>query len=641
MCGIAGVLTSDRAPASWLCDVTTRMTERIAHRGPDHAASWNDGARVSLGYRRLAIVDLSLVGNQPQLARDGRLVLIFNGEIYNFVEIRDELARDGVSFRGHSDTEVLLAAIDRWGMDQALARAAGMFAFAVWDADRGVLTLARDRAGKKPLYYTRAGGVLFFASEIKALRDGAQTPLSLNPEAVHHYLSLGYVPGDRTVYREIEQVPPGCVAEIRPGQAPAARRYWQLPAPDEQATPEDVEGELERLLAVAVSQRLRADVEVGLFLSGGIDSSLIAALAARASSRPLNMFTIAFDEAAFDESKAAARVAAQFGGRHEVLRLSTDARDMLPRIAAAYDEPFGDPSAVPTFAVARAAAQRLKVVLNGEGADELFGGYRRHVAIHRLARIAPLTNLIPGLARAADRLPYPQGFRTPYSLLYRAARGLGASPAGRYIIWSTDGFTEAEKRRLTPDSRQPATADTLAAEAGYPLDRGLVADFMALDFTYGLGDCLLVKMDIATMAHSLEARSPFLDHRLIEFAARLPRRTIFSERGTKPLLRRLARKYLPADQAAAPKRGFEIPLRRWTTGDLHPMIADHCLDPNGIVAGMMDRAALRDFVDRRWTMGVERWAKCAWILLMLALWDRSCRAEPLNHVPMAAVPLAE
>ncbi len=636
MCGIAGILTTDSASASWLRDVTTRMTDRIAHRGPDHAASWNDGARVSLGYRRLAIVDLSPDGNQPQFARGGRLVLVFNGEIYNFVEIRDELVRHGVTFRGHSDTEVLLAAIDRWGVDDALARAAGMFAFAVWDADRNTLTLARDRAGKKPLYFTRAGGALYFASEIKALRDGAQVPLSLNAEAIHHYLSLGYVPGNRTAYREIEEVPSGCIVDVRPGQAPKPRCYWTLPAPDERATPEDIDGELERLLAVTVGQRLRADVDVGLFLSGGIDSSLIASFAARASSRPLNMFTIAFEEAAFDESGAAARIAAQCGGHHEVLRLSTGARDTLPQIAAAYDEPFGDPSAVPTFAVARAAGQQLKVVLNGEGADELFGGYRRHLAIHRLARVAGVVKLMPGLPRIAEHLPHPRGFRTPYSLMYRMARGLGASPAGRYILWSTDGFTEAEKRRLTPGSEQPSTAETLASEADWPLDRGLVADFMALDFKYGLGDCLLVKMDIATMAHSLEARSPFLDHRLVEFAARLPRRMVFSESGTKPLLRRLARKYLPDDIAAAPKRGFEIPLRRWTTGDLHPMIGDHCLDPRGIVATIMDRGAVRDFIDRRWTMDAERWAKCAWILLMLSLWDRSCRPEPLDHAPMAA-----
>jgi asparagine synthase (glutamine-hydrolysing) len=635
MCGIAGILTADHAPASWLCDLTSRMTDRIAHRGPDHAASWNDGAHVSLGYRRLAILDLSPDGNQPQLARNGRLVLVFNGEIYNFVEMRDELAGHGVQFRGHSDTEVLLAAIDRWGLEGALGRAAGMFALALWDADAAVLQLARDRAGKKPLYFSRTEHAFFFASEIKALRDGARVPLSVNTEAIHHYLSLGYVPGSRTSYREIEEIAPGSITEIRRGQPPAAKRYWTLPPPDERATRTDVEDELERLLTVAVRQRLRADVDVGLFLSGGIDSSLIAALAARESPRPLNVFTVAFDDDAFDESEPAARVAAQVGARHEVLRLTTDARDMLPQIAAAYDEPFGDPSAVPTFAVARAAAARLKVVLNGEGADELFGGYRRQLAIWKLAGVAALAPLVPGLPQLANRLPHPSQSRTPYSFFYRVARGIGASPVDRYIAWSSDGFSESEKHRLMPGAALPPTAATLAAEAGWPLDRGPVADFMALDFAYGLSDCLLVKMDIATMAHSLEARSPFLDHRIVEWVARLPRRVVFSEPGTKPLLRRLARKFLPADVAAAPKRGFEIPLQRWTTGELHPMIADLCLDPNGIIVSLMDRRAVSEFVDRRWPMDAERWAKCAWFLLMLALWDRSCRPQPVGHEPMA------
>ncbi|MCC7418394.1 MAG: asparagine synthase (glutamine-hydrolyzing) [Acidobacteria bacterium] len=636
MCGIAGVLTESDAPGSWLAETTARMTSRIAHRGPDHADSWNDGAAVCLGYRRLAIVDLSPDGNQPRVARGGRLALVFNGEIYNFVEIRDELARAGALFRGRSDTEVLLAAIDRWGLEPALARAAGMFAFALWDADARRLALVRDRAGKKPLYYCRSGGVWYFASEIKALRSGVGLSPDVNVEALHDYLSLGYVPGDRTICRDIEQAPAGAITFLARGRPPHAARYWQLPAPDEHAAPADLDDELDRLLTLAVQQRLRADVEVGLFLSGGIDSSLIAATAARASDRPLNMFTVAFDDEAFDESEPASRIAALFGGRHEVLRLSADARDTLPAIAAAYDEPFADPSAVPTFAVAKAAGRRLKVVLNGEGADELFGGYRRQVAIDRLARAEPLLRVLPGLSALARALPRPAGFRTPYSLAYRMLRGIDLPPAARYIVWSSDGFTEEEKGRLMPGRSCRPTAGALAAEAGWPLDRGTVGDFMSLDFVYGLGDCLLVKMDIATMAHGLEARSPFLDHRLVELVARLPRRTVFAGGGTKPILRRMARRYLPSDIVEAPKRGFEIPLARWMSGELRPMMADSCLDPSGIVAEVMDRTAVRDFVDRRWPIDDERWAKCAWILLMLALWDRYARGASPAPAPEPA-----
>jgi asparagine synthase (glutamine-hydrolysing) len=562
--------------------------------------------------------------------------MVFNGEIYNFVEIREELAAAGVSFRGHSDTEVLLSAIDAWGFEPALARAAGMFALAVWDADAGVLRLARDRAGKKPLYYARADGALYFASEIKALRDGAQLTLTHDREALHHYLSLGYIPGARTAYREIREVPAGSWASARPGEDPRITKYWSLPAPDESAEAGDVDGTLERLLSTAVAQRMRADVDVGVFLSGGIDSGLIATLAARASTRPLTVFTVAFDDATFDETQPAAAVAAGIGARHEILPLSADARDLLPQVAAAYDEPFGDPSAVPTFAVARAAARRLKVVLNGEGADETFGGYRRHVAMHRLARLAAVAPRVPGLASLSDRLPHPAGFRTPYSFFYRVTRGLAAAPLDRYISWSSDGFTEAEKQRLMPGAATRSTAETLAAEAGWPLDRGPVADFMALDFTYSLADCLLVKMDIATMAHSLEARSPFLDHRLVEWVARLPRRVIFSAPGTKPLLRRLARRLLSDGAAAQPKRGFEIPLQRWTTGDLFPMIHETCLDPGGLVLRLMDRGAVTDLIERRWPIDEERWSKRVWSLLMLALWDRECGRETPQPVSIDA-----
>jgi asparagine synthase (glutamine-hydrolysing) len=638
MCGIAGVLTADHANGAWLRDVTVRMTQRIAHRGPDHDAVWSDGARAAIGYRRLAIVDLSPEGHQPRFAHGGRLAMVFNGEIYNFVELREELEAAGVGFRGHSDTEVLLAAIDAWGFEPALTRAAGMFALAMWDADAGSLYLARDRAGKKPLYYAQAGGVLFFASEIKALRDGAGLALTEDHEALHHYLSLGYIPGTRTAYREIREVPPGSWASVRPGEAPRIARYWSLPAPDEHARIDDVDGTLERLLSTAITQRMRADVDVGVFLSGGIDSGLVATLAARAASRPLTVFTVAFDDAAFDETKPAAAVAARLGARHEIIPLTADARELLPQVAAAYDEPFGDPSAVPTFAVARAASRRLKVVLNGEGADEMFGGYRRHLAMHRLTPLAAVAPYVPGLASVAERLPHPAGFRTPYSLFYRVARGLAASPVDRYIAWSSDGFTESEKRRLMPDATMPSTAETLAAEAGWPLDRGPVADFMGLDFTYNLSDCLLVKMDIATMAHSLEARSPFLDHRLLDWVARLPRRTIFSEPGTKPLLRRLARRLLPDGAASQPKRGFEIPLRRWTTGDVFPMIRETCLDPNGVVLRLMHRRAVTDLIERRWHLDEERWSKRVWSLLMLALWDRESRAARLRlHGPHAIV----
>lgn len=620
MCGIAGVMFHEPAPSDMLAGLCERMNRCIAHRGPDHTASWIGEERVALGYRRLAIVDLSPDGNQPVFAHDGRLVMVFNGEIYNHIEIRAELQQLGVWFRGHSDTEVLLAAIDRWGLETALAKSAGMFAFALWDGSTRVLRLVRDRSGKKPLYYAQAGGALYFASEIKSIRDGARVPVTIDHESLHHYLTLSYIPGPRTAYREIVEVPPGSWLEVTPGGRPSIKTYWTLPAPAEQAPIEDVDAELERLLSQAIRQRMRADVEVGIFLSGGIDSGLIAALAQRETSTPVRAFTIAFDDPAHDETEHATAVARHLGVNHEVIRVTPDVQALLPKIAAAYDEPFGDSSAIPTYAVSRAAAERVKVVLNGEGADELFGGYRRQLAMWRLAPYAAAASQVPGLSALADSLPAPTGFRTPYSLFYRAARGIGLAPLDRYIVWGGDGFTEEEKARLMPDSRQRATTAALGEQVGWPLHRGLVGDFMALDFMSMLADCLLVKIDIATMAHSLEGRSPFLDHRLVEWAARLPRSAIFSAPGTKPLLRKLASKLLPPQVVTAPKRGFEIPMRRWTRGELAPMIRDVCLDPNGVIASMMDISEVRALLDHKWPLDEDRWSKRVWYLLMLGLW---------------------
>ena len=294
----------------------------------------------------------------------------------------------------------------------------------------------------------------------------------------------------------------------------------------------------------------------------------------------------------------------------------------------AYDEPFADPSALPTYAVAEAAGRHLKVVLNGEGADELFAGYRRHLAVLYFSRWERAFRLPAGALRPMmGFLPAPTGFRTPYAFFYRFVRGLGESPMGRYIVWSSDGFTEVEKRALyrPEDGVFPATADALSRDLSWLGGRGVVGDFMAVDFALSMGDCLLVKMDIATMAHGLEARCPFLDHRLAEWAAGLPRRVLFAGRTNKPLLRALARRYLPDAVASAPKRGFEIPLIQWVRRDLFAMISDLCLSPNGIVREIFEKRQIEGLLLRRDGLDEERWAKRLWILLMLALWDRLCR----------------
>jgi len=629
MCGIAGVLSRDARSAEEIRNVTGRMAARLAHRGPDHQGVWTDGQRIALANRRLAIVDLSPEGEQPMHAPSGRYSLVLNGEIYNFVELREELEAGGATFRGHADTEVLLAGIDRWGLPEAIDRAAGMFAIAVWDHLEQTLTLVRDRAGKKPLYVATADGVCYFASEIKALRDGARLSLSLDDASFDDYLSLGYVPGPRTIYREITQVPPGGWMVIDAALNRREHRYWRLPRAAATSSIDFTEAveETNRRLTLAVSQRLRADVPVGAFLSGGIDSGIMTAIAARESATPIKTFTVVFEEGAFDEGPLAKLVVDRYRTDHHVIPLASTLHEMLPDVVRAYDVPMADPSAVPTFAVSKAAGRELKVVLNGEGADELFGGYRRALAARYAGPLAGALESWPWVSRLVDQLPNAGQSRSPWAFVRRTARGLGLGPLDRYLTWSSDGFTTAEKQALFGQTLSGTTATRLAASLGHLEGRRALDHFMAVDFSLSLVDCLLVKIDIATMAFSLEGRSPFLDHRVIEWAASLPRSVVFHGRGTKPILRTLATRYLPEPLVNAPKRGFEIPLVEWVRGPLRPLIRDLCLSQGGILVERGNRTAIEALIDGKTTLDPDRWARRLWTLLMVSAWDAWCRPE--------------
>lgn len=622
MCGIAGIYAPRGGEG--LVETVRAMSDALAHRGPDGSGVWGDPrGRCALGHRRLAIIDLGEEGAQPMRSADGRFALTYNGEIYNFKELRAELEGRGTRFRGHSDTEVLVEAIAAWGVEAALERAVGMFAAALWDLEEGRLWLFRDRAGKKPLYYTLQGGRLWFASEIKGLRRVAGLELNLDREALGHYLGLAYVPAPLTIYREVREVPPGCVMSLDEGLEPRIAPYWRLPVGGgRRVGREEAVEQVEALLDEAVALRLRADVPVGVFLSGGIDSGLITALAARRSAQPVRTFSATFGSSAFDESPLARQVAERYATEHHELRLTPQLDELLPAVAAAYDEPFADPSAIPTYAIAGEAARHVKVVLNGEGSDELFGGYRRHRAVNYFTRVAGPARLLSeaGWRRLHAALPRPRGFRTPYSFLYRFLRGFGAGPYGRYLLWGSDGFTEAEKGALLGDAPPPTEA-FLAEQFADLLATDPLSHFMAVDFLSGMADCLLVKVDVATMAHSLEGRSPFLDHRVVEWAAGLDRRDLLHGRESKPILRALARRHLPSDLVGAPKRGFEIPLVEWVHGPLRTMIGDLCLREGGIVLELFDRDGIAALVDGRGEMDDERRAKRLWILLMLALWD--------------------
>jgi len=579
---------------------------------------------VGLVHRRLSIIDLSVDGNQPMRSPSGRFVVTFNGEIYNYIELRAELEARGRSFRTQSDTEVLLASFEDWGVEGALNRVLGMFALALWDRRDHRLTLTRDRPGKKPLYYAKVDGSLYFASEMKALlkvMDGGV----IDRESLHHYLSLGYIPAPRTIYENIREIPAGSLMNVDEALQTSIHRYWTLPAPSStNISFEDAVEETETRLRDAVRIRLRADVPVGLFLSGGIDSGLLAALASEESSEPIRTFTISFGESRFDESAHAALVAERYGTDHTVIPLNPDLETLVPQVARAYDEPFADPSALPTFAVAEAAAQEVRVVLNGEGADELFAGYRRSQAAWRMQKMSAKLSWIPdGLTSQLHRLlPRPKGFRTPYALGYRFLGGLGLGLGERYITWSSDGFTEEEKASLYFHPEQiNATGHLLDEEWNWLEAEGDLDRFMALDLVVGMGDCLLVKMDIATMASSLEARCPFLDHRMMEWAASLPREVVFKGGDTKPILRSVAKNLLPLEIVSAPKRGFEIPLADWVGGPLDEMIRES-LQSSRLIIDLFRPNVLKNFLEKSESgVGRERRAKLLWILFMLSQWD--------------------
>lgn len=625
MCGVAGAFIPGGSSPGDTRDQIARMARCMVHRGPDHEGLWvaEDGT-VGLAHRRLSIIDLSADGNQPMVSPSGRYHLSYNGEVYNYLELRAELEGRGRTFRTRSDTEVLLVAIEEYGLLPAVKKVHGMFAAAVWDSTDRTLTLLRDRAGKKPLYYSISDGRAVFASELNAMKGVTDTG-GIDQESLHHYLSLGYVPGLATIYRKIREVPAGGYIEMDSRLQPKSGRYWSLPEPDTNSnlTFDDAVEATEEALRTAIGIRLRADVPVGVFLSGGIDSGLLVALASDMLDRPLKTFTVAMgDDSAYDESGPARLVAERYGTDHTEVRLAPDPEALLPRVVGAYGEPFADPSALPSFAVAEAASSELTVVLNGEGADELFAGYRRAWAVRRAQQAATLFKVLPdSLVRGvSNSLPKPRGHRTPYSLGYRFLKGVVSPPGERYLIWSSDGFSEDEKRSLyrsPPTTRR--TDQMLEQDWDWLEPQEDLARFMALDLSVGTGDCLLFKMDIATMASSLEARSPFLDHGVMELAASLPRELHFRGKRTKPILRALADRYLPPEVSNAPKRGFEIPLADWVDGAFAKAIRESLLDSQ-FMRETFRVAELERVINDTGRIGRERRARLLWILFMLAQW---------------------
>jgi asparagine synthase (glutamine-hydrolysing) len=646
MCGITGFFQSRGADQSELLRRVELMSATLAHRGPDDVGHWADTTSgVALGFRRLAIVDLSANGHQPMRSASGRFTMIFNGEVFNHPALRRELLAAGATFRGHSDSEVILAAFERWGIEAAVPRFVGMFAIAVWDAERRELVLIRDRLGIKPLYVYSEPGYVGFASELRALSAGPRFDSTIDLDAVTAYLRYLYVPAPATIFRDTRKLLPGHILTIRnPDDAlPESNAYWAV---DDvalagtrgrlDASDADVVDEFDRLLTEAVQLRMEADVPVGVLLSGGIDSSTVVAVMQAASKDRVRSFTIGFDRPEHDESAHAREIARHIGTDHTELRVDgAAALALVPSLPEMLDEPLADPSYIPTYFVCRLARRQVTVALTGDGGDELFAGYNRYTAGARMVeRLARLPVSVRRLAAAGigalspetwERLHgaagpvLPQGARTRLAgaklrKIGRMLEGDGAAATYRTMLsaWRdpaslVDGGRERMER-----------SDALFARGEGSL--GLMERMMLADQGSYLPDDLLAKVDRASMAVSLEARVPLLDHRLVEFSWRLPERFKLRDGRGKWILRQALYRRVPPALVDREKVGFTVPTAEWLRGPLREWASD-LLEPSRLARlGLLRPEPLR----RAWARfcaGDGDDALGIWAALLLTAWQ--------------------
>jgi asparagine synthase (glutamine-hydrolysing) len=619
MCGIAGRFNYDLSkPVDR--DVLSAMTDAVAHRGPDDAGYYV-GAGVGLGHRRLSIIDLS-TGHQPLGNEDGTVQVIFNGEIYNFAEVRAELVGLGHRFRTSSDTEIIVHGYEAWG-ERCVERFRGMFAFALWDASARRLVLARDRLGVKPLYYAELPGAgIVFGSEIKSLLRDPEVPRDWRADAIDKYLTLLYVPAPDTVYRSIHKLPPAHVLVADP-KGLRLTRYWELQftGDGDERHEDDYLEELDHLLAESVKLRLGSDVPLGAFLSGGIDSSTVVAYMRETSPTPPVTISVGFDHQEYDEVRHAETVARHLGCEFHALVASPQVEELLPKLAWHFDEPFADSSAVPTYYVSRAARQLVTVALSGDGGDELWAGYQNHRVDQWEQRARRVLGRSAGLAgRMAHLLP----LRIKGA---RVLRHLALGPDEAYAVkHAYDGFDRERKQRLYASDFQAEvrTVDPLAklrslyraCPSADPLDRSMYVDSQ----TYMIDD-ILTKVDRMSMAVSLEAREPLLDHKLLEFAARVPSGLKLKNGRSKYLLRRALARRIPSSILERGKQGFSAPIGEWLRGPLAPMASDLLLDGrlrNRGIFNPLEIARLWDEHQRRRADHRHR----LWQLVMLELWFR-------------------
>lgn len=638
MCGIAGICRLDGEALPPQAGAWVRaMTDCLAHRGPDGEGLWQAGA-VCLGHRRLSIIDLA-GGAQPMQDVGNTLSVTYNGEIYNFVELRAELEKLGARFRTDSDTEIILEGYRIWG-PECLTRFDGMFAFALWDARRRRLFCARDRFGKKPFFYSLQHGRLHFASELTALSRVPELAFSVDRQAVMRYLAYEYVPTPNTMYSEVQSLPPAHLLLLEKGQV-RVDRYWDMPVPDESDPRDERElcEELNRLLSRSVQRRMISDVPLGVFLSGGIDSSIVAGLMARQSTAPVKTFSIGFTEASYDESRFARLAAKAFGtDHHERVLSAEECADELPGIVSRMDVPMADASVAPTWLLSGVAREHVTVALGGDGADELWAGYEHYIGF----KAAEWYNALPGLARRgiieplARHLPASAGYINPRLAVAAFLRGAHA-PAWQRVQTMLTAFTpEMQRDILEPEWLAAAAegADFLRPErlfaptrkqyehwrpenAASPLARAFhvyVRQFML--------DDILVKVDRCSMLHSLEVRAPFLDKDAAEFAARLPLRCKLRGFKRKWLLKKAFADLLPPEILHRNKRGFQIPVAQWLRGRLRPLMEDLLGAEHLRRQGIFRPQAVRALMDAH-ISGRADLRKPLWTLLVFQLWQQA------------------
>lgn len=641
MCGIAGILALRGTSTSG--EHLPRMTGRLAHRGPDDSDVWvSEDGRIALGHRRLAILDLSPAGHQPMTSASGRYTISYNGEVYNFSEMGTRLEKEsGVRFHGHSDTEVMLAAFEEWGMRQAIEQFVGMFAFAVWDRDERCLWLARDRLGVKPLYYCDTGRALIFASELKALLTHPECPREVSRDALALYLHLGYVPAPQSILRNVRKLPPGRLLRVEADGCTQEVAYWDLAhvASSGLATPflgseEETASELDRLLREAVRLRMVADVPLGAFLSGGIDSSAVVALMQVQSARPVNTYTIGFHEAGYNEAEYAAAVARHLKAAHTELYVTNrDALDVIPSLPDIYDEPFADASQIPTFLVSKLARAHVTVSLSGDGGDELFGGYNRYLFVNRfwqrlravplpvrrlisdaIARVTPQRwdhiFAILGKFVSEARLP-----ALPGQKLHKAASLLEASDLVSLHLRVIAQWPFSDQLVVGLDDR---SEDTLRQADGL-VDGSDVLRQMFIDTCTYLPDDILTKLDRASMGVGLEAREPLLDHRVVEFAWRIPEAIKFRNGQGKWILRKVLSRYVPDALIDRPKMGFSVPIGAWLRGPLREWAETYLSSERLEREGFLDVAQVRRIWEQHLLGRVDRGGPI-WTVLMFEVW---------------------